>query len=331
MQLTEKDTFVCFSIPGTTSFELMTGNVKKIPSSPLPSEAGFIVSPFKREGWLFFLRATQTLMNPMFSFASDRVENTTSFNRQEYKRVCKKYIRLCASEIDKIILSRIKSVPAKRTASELFHGFRLHYPNAFVYMLHTPETGTWIGASPEVFLFRNEQRYATMALAGTQGAHEGPYEWLDKERNEQQVVTDFIYQELTQLGIDATKDGPHTTVAGNIAHLCTEFNFSTEVDREKIVTALHPTPAVCGFPKGRSEAIILNNEPHDRELYCGYLGPVNIKNSDQLFVNLRCLKATKDTIHLFVGGGITADSDPDKEWLETEMKAQTLLGVIEKM
>ena len=51
----------------------------------------------------------------------------------------------------------------------------------------------------------------------------------------------------------------------------------------------------------------------------------------QWFVNLRCMQVLKNRFALYVGGGILPDSDPEKEWLETEMKAKTLSDVIEKV
>jgi isochorismate synthase len=58
------------------------------------------------------------------------------------------------------------------------------------------------------------------------------------------------------------------------------------------------------------------------------LGPVNIHDESHLFVNLRTMKIQGNQATLFAGGGITEDSNPVKEWYETEMKSQTLLRVI---
>lgn len=331
MTLDPQTSFVCYSTPGTSDYELIRGKVSEIDLGNLPVDPGFIFSKFNNDGKAYFLSSISTLTNPDFDFKAPDTHAVDSMNRKEYTSLCKDFIHACHSEFEKLILSRIKTVPMSKSAGSLFHGFRKAYPNAFVYLLHSPEIGTWLGATPEVFLFRKGQQYATMSLAGTQGITDEQYTWLEKEKHEQLLVTDFITNELSSLGINATIDGPETAVAGNVAHLCTEFSFESVVERERIVKALHPTPAVCGLPRKKARTKILDAEPHDRELYCGFLGPVNIADTDQLFVNLRCLKADQEHIHLFVGGGITSDSDADMEWLETEMKAQTLLGVIEKL
>jgi len=90
-----------------------------------------------------------------------------------------------------------------------------------------------------------------------------------------------------------------------------------------------PTPAVAGQPKEDAIQFIKELEPHDRDYYTGFLGPVaQAKGEIDLFVNLRCLKITPDYLSLYVGGGITLDSDPADEWNETRWKAESLLKIL---
>ena len=78
----------------------------------------------------------------------------------------------------------------------------------------------------------------------------------------------------------------------------------------------------------RSCSLIFGNEGYDRRFYTGFLGPLGIKDESHLYVNLRCMQLHHNQAILYVGAGITKESDPDKEWLETEAKCQTLLKVI---
>ena len=73
--------------------------------------------------------------------------------------------------------------------------------------------------------------------------------------------------------------------------------------------------------------LIRETELHQREYYAGYLGPVDA-NSQQLFVNLRCMKLTSNGVSFFVGGGITAQSKADEEWQETCLKLETLKRIL---
>ena len=95
----------------------------------------------------------------------------------------------------------------------------------------------------------------------------------------------------------------------------------------EILSALHPTPAVGGYPKELAMEWIRRVEPHERRYYGGYLGPM-FGEHVRLFVNLRCMEVDDSRLRLYVGGGLTDKSDPESEWKETEAKAQTLLSII---
>jgi len=95
---------------------------------------------------------------------------------------------------------------------------------------------------------------------------------------------------------------------------------------------LHPTPAVCGLPKNEAKSFILENENYDRKYYTGFLGELNSDvngiNTSSLYVNLRCMEIAKDEAIIYVGGGITKDSIPEKEWEETVRKTATMKKVL---
>ena len=170
-----------------------------------------------------------------------------------------------------------------------------------------------------------------MALAGTQPFLDTTDVcWEEKEKQEQQFVTDFI--------IDSLKDelkiteiiGPYTIKAGSLVHLRTdiigELHHLNKL--EDLVTALHPTPAICGLPKNKALQFILDFENYSRTYYSGFLGELNVNNSSQLFVNLRCMQLIKNGAEIFVGGGITASSNPTKEFEETVSKTQIMKNIL---
>ena len=73
---------------------------------------------------------------------------------------------------------------------------------------------------------------------------------------------------------------------------------------------------------------ILENEQYDREFYTGFLGELNIKRQSNLYVNLRCMQVLGNEISVYVGGGITVDNIPEKEWKETEAKSEVMLKAL---
>lgn len=79
-----------------------------------------------------------------------------------------------------------------------------------------------------------------------------------------------------------------------------------------------------------AQQFIKGTERYDRKYYTGFLGPCNMDSKTNLFVNLRCAEVFSDSVNLYIGGGITKDSKPEKEWEETELKSKTLLFAFEE-
>lgn len=234
--------------------------------------------------------------------------------------------------LEKVVLSR-KEILDKNdidivlTLQKLFS----FYPDAFTYVLYHPELGVFMGASPEQFIEVEHNTLHTVALAGTQTYHEGIITWQPKEVQEQQIVTQYIENSLKPYAKQLIISKPFTQKAGNLAHIKTQIEclLHQEVSIENICDTLHPTPAVCGFPKDKAKQFILENEGYDRAFYSGYIGEwkknfyTYTENSYDLYVNLRCAKIDEAT-HIYVGCGITKDSNPEKEFFETVHKSQTI-------
>ncbi len=281
---------------------------------------------------------SQKLPDPVAHKKANAVEAPQSTTKAHYLQSCNLLIdRIKNQEAKKVVFSKIKiTKPAvDLSLAEIFLKLKKNYPAAFTYLFYTPQTGLWMGASPETLLRVEDRNFHTMALAGTRPVSSGektPDSWPEKERMEQQWVSDFIEEELKKLGIENySTSETYTSPAGAIEHIRTDFkidNRKSKISLGKLIEALHPTPAVCGFQKDIALKMILEIENHDREYYTGFLGPLNIAGQNQLFVNLRCMKKNGEYFHLFTGGGITADSCADSEWQETEMKAAILEKVL---
>ncbi|MDX9751252.1 MAG: chorismate-binding protein [Flavobacteriales bacterium] len=242
---------------------------------------------------------------------------------------------MATQELRKVVLSRAMHVPFPlHGAPALFCEALTTRPGAFVCLLNSPRHGTWLGASPERLLTGDRNAVLIDSLAGTMPAAEAPanaLQWGAKERDEQELVTRTITRTLNELGVGRVLQLPtQVKRACSVAHLYTAITGQLgAVALHQVMRALHPTPAVCGTPTRAAAAFIAAHEPHDRELYTGYWGPWNFNGLTQLFVNLRCMRLFPDEACLYVGGGITAGSDPAAEWAETGHKARTWLEPIE--
>lgn len=245
-----------------------------------------------------------------------------------------------AGAFEKIVPSRTRSIPNTFDVLEAFEKLCARYPTAMVSLISTTEHGTWLGATPEILVsIEGNTIFKTVALAGTKAWHEGidikNVAWTQKEIEEQALVERYIISCLKKIRLrEYEEQGPKTVVAGNLMHLKSTFTVDMQATNfsqlgSTMLKLLHPTSAVCGMPKEPALDFLQQEEGYNRELYSGYLGPVNIHGNTNLFVNLRCLQLKKEEAILYAGAGVTIDSDPQKEWEETEMKMKTLESVIQ--
>lgn len=287
--------------------------------------SGFIVTTFQKEQVYQFYELPD--LQGKFYFNTEKPYITSE---AEYIEEAQEFIdALPRNEIQKAVFSRVKAVSFdERKTTALFEALCEAYPKAFVYLISSELFGTWIGATPEILLQTINQTGFTIALAGTLPT-ETSSTWQEKEKIEQQLVTDYIQEKLEEFPVtELSVQGPYTYHAGPVQHLRTDFSF--DLPQEKaldLALNLHPTPAVSGLPQKKAIELIHFKEPHERELYTGLIGEVSDAKS-ALFVNLRCCQIQKGSAYLYLGGGFTKDSNPQAEWQETENKSHTLLNVM---
>jgi isochorismate synthase len=123
--------------------------------------------------------------------------------------------------------------------------------------------------------------------------------------------------------------GPKTVLAGTLLHLRSDFKVNMTATNfpqlgSVMLELLHPTSAVCGMPRETAHSFLKENEGFDRSFFAGFIGPVNINQETSIFVNLRTASIEGDKAVLYAGAGVTEDSDPEKEWEETDLKCQII-------
>ena len=184
----------------------------------------------------------------------------------------------------------------------------------------------WLIASPEILLRGSADGYQTMALAGTMKYEEEGMEWSAKNREEQQLVAEYIRTGLQPFATEIAESTPYTARAAHLAHLRTDFTFHLR-DRKRLgsfLSVFHPTPAVCGMPKEAARQFILRNEHLQRSYYSGFSGLIGRSGQARLYVTLRCMQLSRTVCRLYAGGGILKESNEENEWQETEAKLDTM-------
>ncbi len=235
-------------------------------------------------------------------------------------------------DLMKVVVSRKESVAAPsfdfiRSYAQLIS----NYPNAYCYCFFHPKVGMWLGATPERLLNIDGKKFRTVALAGTQPrVDKYSVIWKDKEIEEQKFVSDFIEGNMQPLSTRLYISRPYTAWAGRLAHIKTDISgvLKKSSTVKRLLETLHPTPAVCGLPKSGAKDFIVDNEDYDRSFYSGFLGILNVGEITDLYVNLRCMEITEKTANIYVGCGITENSDPEKEYAETVIKTHTMMSVL---
>ncbi|UII76043.1 chorismate-binding protein [Flagellimonas sp. HMM57] len=236
--------------------------------------------------------------------------------------------------LKKVVLSRRVAIALSKSPDKIFTNLLNSYQDAFCYWFFHPKIGIWCGATPETLMRIHNETLHTMSLAGTLPMWQTSLpEWGSKEIKEQEMVTDYIEDKLVGT-VEELKVGKAKSVkAGKLWHLKSEITgkIKSKTKVRDIVAALHPTPAICGIPTDEAKAFIKGNENYERTFYTGFLGELNLNEVRQtsLFVNLRCMELKEGKAFIFVGGGITAASEPESEWSETQNKSKTMLRTIQ--
>ncbi len=312
---------------------------------------GFLIAPFSKNNQLpnYFIQPDLNYNSSNYinfeeleklapiQFTPNAKNNEEAADQSDYEEQIKKIQSgILTGEFEKIVLSRTKIIAGdyRDKLVYIFEELCNSYPNAFVYVFNVADQ-MWIGATPEPLINSQRNELTTVSLAGTKEYcldSLNLHNWSNKERIEQDLVTKFIKNTLQKNNIIYESiNGPYTKKAGNLVHLRTDF----VLDFEKVngtlgslINDLHPTPAVCGLPKDEAMNFLNKTEKHFRKYYAGFLGPINIDERILFFVNLRCMQIFLNQLLLYVGAGITQESVPTDEWIETEIKADTLLSII---
>lgn len=365
----EKLAFALYSLPGEETYHLMVSyrNFRSVSHLDFEElEEGFAFVPYSKDALWFLPADFHRVLSPQedhWDLSDFKVSLTFKENRapgftllpapppddeEAYRAKVKEIIAyLKDRRARKVVLSRRRHL-GKTQGQDYFSAFqKLHrkHPDAMVNLVYFPDKEqVWLGASPETLVKQDKSGvFTTMSLAGTQsaiaadGSEIKPIDalWTHKEIEEQAIVGRYIINCLKKIRVrEFEEEGPKTVRAGKLLHLRTFYSINNrEVNFPNLSSVmldlLHPTPAICGMPKEAAEEILAAVEGYDREFYSGYLGPVNVGEESHLFVNLRTLKIEKGEVYAYAGGGITEDSQAEKEWWETELKMGTVQGAFD--
>jgi menaquinone-specific isochorismate synthase len=214
------------------------------------------------------------------------------------------------------------------------------YPNSMLLASRMGER-TFLSATPECLLSLQNGYIYCDALAGT--IHRSANEQKDRDlgqtlltdpkaKHEHQLVVEDITTSLGAICSDINHcDKPSLLRLRNLQHLHTKIEGQLKSDITLLDAAarLHPTAAVNGHPGPEAKQWLMQNESIERGWYTGAAGWIDYSGNGKLAVLLRCALLDNNQADLFAGAGITAESDANAEYAETELKFSVMLEALE--
>jgi salicylate biosynthesis isochorismate synthase/menaquinone-specific isochorismate synthase len=250
--------------------------------------------------------------------------------------------RLRAGDAAKVVLARevLARGDGVVSAAMVARSLRAAYPSCFIYLITGADGTAFAGASPELLIRRSGGRAFSQPMAGSvaRGATDAEDERLArqleasaKDKVEHRIVSDFVVEALRPFAKAVTARAPEVVRFTNIQHLATSVSaelVDPPADALELAAALHPTPAVGGWPRAAADALIDELEGMERGWYAGAVGWIDARGDGEFAVALRCGLLWEDGARLYAGVGVMPDSDPARELEETELKFNALLTAL---
>ncbi|MCO4819545.1 MAG: isochorismate synthase [Bacteroidetes bacterium] len=260
--------------------------------------------------------------------ARTSLEGTSTQQQQYIEQVEKALDAIKLGELTKVVVAQTQWLDKKVNPIAAFQK-ACESQDAYTYLAYV-KGECWIGSSPELFLKSDYTTSETVALAGTRLSTNKNKAWGEKEIQEQSIVATYLTNTFKDLKFkDVSLGASFTKTVGHIQHICNTVTAKNPYDLDLLglLTALHPTPALAGFPKNAAKSFIAQTEQFSRNLYGGFIGYKD-ETGMEYFVNIRCARLFNDSAQLYAGAGINRDSNPQSEWEETNNKLEVIRSIL---
>ena len=223
----------------------------------------------------------------------------------------------------------------------LYRALRMVNPSPYLFFLDFDDFGL-VGSSPEVLVRVQDNTAQLLPIAGTRPRGKTPEEDLKLEedlKNDPKEIAEHVM--LVDLGRnDLSRVCKPTTVKpvreqvierySHVMHIVSDVKGKLANDKTAVDALKHCFPAgtVSGAPKIRAMEIIDELEPTKRGPYAGAVGYFDFSGNMDTCIVIRTMLVTKSKVYIQAGAGIVADSDPGKEYVETQNKAGALVEAL---
>ena len=248
---------------------------------------------------------------------------------------------IASGSIEKVVLARTRGYSAIESIDPcaVLAALMEEEPSGFHFLVEQIPGCAFLGASPERLFRRIGNFIQSEAVAGTCGRGPDPASddrlagrllASDKNRREHEIVIRRIESVLSPMVESlACDESPSVMRLRHVQHLMTTARgqLRSQFDDAQIISELHPTPAVCGWPVEQSREFIREHERMSRGLYSGVVGITSPSHSE-FSVAIRTALINNTEMTAYSGAGIVRGSDADAEWLETTRKLSTFDAIV---
>ncbi len=247
-----------------------------------------------------------------------------------------------AGDIFQVVLSKRYDFRIRGDLIGFYRNLRKINPSPYMYFLKSGERQI-VGSSPEMLVRVENRVVETFPIAGTRPHVKNPTENRrlteelladPKERAEHVMLVDLGRNDIgkvSKFGSVHLPEFMNVHQYSHVQHIVSRVvgDLRDEFDCYDALRAVFPAGTVSGAPKVRAMEIIEELEPTRRGPYAGAVGYFSYNGNADFAITIRTLVANGDKAHIQVGAGIVADSDPEREWFETEHKARALIKALE--
>ena len=284
------------------------------------------------------LKTNSSIPSEVMTYSQSIVEHKNIKNWDEI--TSEAFRRIEIGEISKLVLSRTYTLnlSSKLNWKILLRNLNERFPDCYLFFIKK-NNSIFFGSSPEMFLKVSNKIAEVESVAGSAARGEQTESDNELENNlkmsaknhqEHLFVSDFITNILLTYSDDVRViEEKQIRKLENIQHLITRISAelnSTE-NLFELIDALFPTPAVCGIPKEKAIELIRKIENYDRGLYSGLIGMIDFECNCEIAVAIRSALVKENNLTAFAGAGLLNGSDPKEEFLETELKLNTILSL----
>ena len=258
----------------------------------------------------------------------------------EVVKRCRDYIQ--AGDIFQVVPSRRLRMPLQCDPVEIYRQLRVINPSPYLFFLRAGDHIA-IGSSPEILVRLEEGEITLRPIAGTsaRGANEAEDRAREaalladpKELAEHIMLVDLARNDagrVSEIGSVRVDELKVIERYSHVLHIVSNVKGQLRSDRDAIdvLRATFPAGTLSGAPKVRAMEIIEELEPERRGLYGGCVGYVDHRGNMDMCIAIRTLLIKDGEIFAQAGAGVVADSDPEREFHETNQKLGAVLRAIE--